>query len=353
MATAAERAELSVSFLSAVERGQANPSVGTLVKLADAYGTTVPALGADRPGADRPLLRPPDRPRVLAAGGSVLIEDLIARPVALEAQRIEVQAGGGSDDAYAHPGEEFVYVLAGDVSFWLDVGERHDLTPGDALHFRGTRPHRWRNDGSAPASLLWINVPVVDPAPTAGDGRGTARPRPARRRFPIVRSPTPNHGPNGPPFGPAPRWLPPPRRGLGGGDEADPGGSVEPCSARSGPPGAARGGDGRRRHRRPRDRMPDDGLDHAGVPHRRPTARPSREPARAAPDRVGQRSECPGARDAFRQGPSRGGAVLLSWWRSPRRMFREPMAPPDGVRRPARDRPARRGHDRATLRERL
>lgn len=179
LATAAERAELSVSFLSAVERGQANPSVGTLFKLADAYGTTVPALGAARPGAECPLVRPAERPRVLAAGGSVLIEDLIARPGALEAQRIEVQPGGGSDDAYTHPGEEMVYVLAGEVSFWLDAGERHDLAPGDALHFRSTRPHRWRNDGDAPASLLWINVPVVAPTPATGVHRGAAHRRPA------------------------------------------------------------------------------------------------------------------------------------------------------------------------------
>lgn len=178
LAAVAEKSGLSVSFLSAVERGQSSISVGSLFKLADAYGTTVPGLRADRRSSRRDVVRPDDRPQYAAAAGAVLIEDLIARPGALEAQRIEIQPGAGSDEAYAHPGEEFIYILTGDVVFWLDEREQYRLTTGDALSFRSTRLHRWWNESDSATCLLWINVPVVDPAPASLDGRSRAQPRP-------------------------------------------------------------------------------------------------------------------------------------------------------------------------------
>lgn len=180
LAAVAARCGLSVSFLSAVERDQANPSVGTLFKLADAYGTTVPGLSSPISGgvtAPPDLLRPNERRRFVAGHGTVVIEDLIAVPGALEAQRIEVLAGGGSEGSYNHPGEEFVYVLTGSLTFWLDERHRYRLARGDSLAFRSTRQHRWRNDGAEPATLLWVNVPLVEASPEVRGGRETAASR--------------------------------------------------------------------------------------------------------------------------------------------------------------------------------
>lgn len=179
LADVAARTGLSVSFLSAVERGQANPSVGNLFKLADAYGTTVPGLGQSPRTDGQPLLRPAERPRYVADRGLVVIEDLIARPGALEAQRIEIGPGGGSEDAYAHPDEELIYVLTGRLAFWLGDGEHHHLAAGDSLSFRSTTPHRWRNDGDEPATVIWVNVPVVEPSAADDHARVAVHPRPA------------------------------------------------------------------------------------------------------------------------------------------------------------------------------
>ena len=167
LAELAAKSGLSISFLSAVERGQSSISIGNLFKLADAFGTTVPGLSPNYHADSRSVLHPEGRPRYVAAAGRVMIEDLITRPGALEAQRIEVRPGGGSEEPYTHPGEEFVYVLAGGITFWLDETERYMLQAGDALTFRSTRLHRWWNDGGDSAILLWINVPVVE---AMGDG---------------------------------------------------------------------------------------------------------------------------------------------------------------------------------------
>ena len=125
------------------------------------------------------MLHPGDRPRFVAEHGLVVIEDLITRRGALEAQRIEIQPGGGSEEPYAHPGEEFIYVLAGQLAFWIDEREHYCLQAGDALCFFSTKLHRWRNDGDTPTTVLWINVPVVDTSAANPQGRYTARQRPA------------------------------------------------------------------------------------------------------------------------------------------------------------------------------
>jgi quercetin dioxygenase-like cupin family protein len=48
-------------------------------------------------------------------------------------------------------------VLKGELVFRVG-GEEHALGPGDALHFRTERPHRWRNPGDRPTSALWMTV---------------------------------------------------------------------------------------------------------------------------------------------------------------------------------------------------
>lgn len=169
LSAVAEKVGLSVSFLSAVELGQSSISVGNLFKLADAYGTTVPGLSSDYRSSQGSLLHPRDRPRYVANQGAVVIEDLIASPGAIEAQRIEIQPNGGSEEPYAHPGEEFIYVLSGQLTFWLEEQDQYDLREGDSLYFRSTQLHRWWNDSRTPATVLWINVPIVD-ATTASPG---------------------------------------------------------------------------------------------------------------------------------------------------------------------------------------
>jgi DNA-binding transcriptional MerR regulator/quercetin dioxygenase-like cupin family protein len=175
LAEVAARAGLSISFLSAVERGQSGIALGNLFRLADAYGTTVPGLRANAPSQDTPS----ERPRYIANSGRVIIEDLITTPGAIEAQRIEIAPGGESEDSYSHPGEEFVYVLEGELTFWLDEREKDVLHTGDSLYLPSTRPHSWRNEGGRRTLVLWMNVPLVEGAPRPGGaGRRLARRRP-------------------------------------------------------------------------------------------------------------------------------------------------------------------------------
>lgn len=158
--TASQRAGVSVSFLSALERGVSGASIATLQRLAAAYETTLLDLfGPHDQGAGR-MVAAADRAVLRLSSDDVRIEHLARGATQLEPQLFTLSAGATSEGAYAHEGEEFLYLLAGALTVWLGDDENHRLrAPGDALCFPSTIPHRWRNDASGETRVLWINTP--------------------------------------------------------------------------------------------------------------------------------------------------------------------------------------------------
>ncbi len=159
---ASERSGLSISFISALERGVSGASVATLQRLTAAYGTTMLELfGAPDDGTTRPA-RAGRRSGASSGSASadVRIEQLARGARQLEPQLFVLAPGATSDGAYAHEGEEFIYLLSGAVTVWVGDDETYVLDrEGDALTFPSTLPHRWRNDAGGESRLLWINTP--------------------------------------------------------------------------------------------------------------------------------------------------------------------------------------------------
>jgi DNA-binding transcriptional MerR regulator/quercetin dioxygenase-like cupin family protein len=154
---AARRAGLSPGFLSSVERSQANASVATLQRLAMSYGTTTMELFQSPPHEGR-LVGPADR-RVLTVHSGVRMELLSTGAPMLQSMLFRVAPAAGSEGAYSHQGEEFIYMLAGTLEVWLDELQCYVLREGDSFWFPSTHAHRWFNPGDADAVLLWINTP--------------------------------------------------------------------------------------------------------------------------------------------------------------------------------------------------
>lgn len=157
LATAAAGAGVSAGFLSAIECERANASVATLQRLAAAYGTTVLDLFGHQKRATR-LVRPKDRPALQTHSG-VRMEVLSQGTLSLQCMLFRVLPGSGSDGAYSHSGEEFIYMIEGTLELWLDEVECYTLEPGDSFWFESTHGHRWYNPGEQDAVLVWVNTP--------------------------------------------------------------------------------------------------------------------------------------------------------------------------------------------------
>src|SRR3954465_14231816 len=167
--TIADRAGVSESFLSQVERGRASASIASLRRIADALGVSVAELF--EPGAPpRPrVLRREERPS-LAFG--ILGRKLLLTPGPL--QHLEVFVGefdpGGSTGAepYAHGDSEELFVvltgtvqleLGGSTSAFARGGSTYELQSGDSIDYRSSIPHRVNNVGEERAEVMWIISP--------------------------------------------------------------------------------------------------------------------------------------------------------------------------------------------------
>jgi DNA-binding transcriptional MerR regulator/mannose-6-phosphate isomerase-like protein (cupin superfamily) len=155
LAHVAQAVGISVGFLSALERSQMSGSVGTLRKLARFYKTNILEF-YDASGASRQV-RPAER-KVLEAGAGVRMELLAWGNTVMEPHLFRVAPDAGSGDPYTHEGEEFIYVLRGDLEINLN-GEAYRLKTGDSFYFESATPHRWKNPGSKETWLLWVNTP--------------------------------------------------------------------------------------------------------------------------------------------------------------------------------------------------
>jgi DNA-binding transcriptional MerR regulator/mannose-6-phosphate isomerase-like protein (cupin superfamily) len=156
LATVAKALHLSVGFLSNLERSQSSASVGITHKLAQYYGAHVLDF-FNSPATASPLVRPQDR-KVLQGGKGVRMELLAWGKITMEPHLFRVAPGAGSEEYYAHEGEEFLFVAKGRLNIFLE-SEEYRLRAGDSFYFRSSSPHRWENPGRTETVLLWINTP--------------------------------------------------------------------------------------------------------------------------------------------------------------------------------------------------
>jgi transcriptional regulator with XRE-family HTH domain len=174
-------AGVSGSLISAIELGKARPSIGSLLALCDALGTSIPVLFDESVDLEHPQLNagPP-------TGTSDRSTETISRHVQRADLRGSLELASGitlerlsqSDDPDAdfllatyepgaesctaermqtHDGKEYGFVKSGELTVTIGP-ESVRLGPGDSIAFDSTEPHRLANTGSGPAILLWVNL---------------------------------------------------------------------------------------------------------------------------------------------------------------------------------------------------
>jgi transcriptional regulator with XRE-family HTH domain len=165
----AAAARLSRRMIVSVEAGAVNPSVGTLLRLADALGTGLPRLVA--PPEPKPIrvTRAADaavRWTGPAGGRGVLVAGT-ASPGAVGLWDWTLGPGETHTRAAQPEGtRELLHVLEGALTVEVD-GRPTALGPGDAIAFPGDVEHRYTNPHASPARFA---LAVIEP--------GTAPPRP-------------------------------------------------------------------------------------------------------------------------------------------------------------------------------
>ena len=146
LAQVARAVGISLGFLSALERSHMSASVSTLRKLARFYKTNI--LDFFDAAKSQSRVVPPGRRKVLEAGPGVRMELLAWGNTVMEPHLFRIAPRAGSGESYAHEGEEFLYILRGQLQISLQ-DEEYRLQPGDSFYFESATPHRWKNPGRA------------------------------------------------------------------------------------------------------------------------------------------------------------------------------------------------------------
>jgi len=153
---AASAVGVSVGFLSAIERSQMTASVSTLRRLARYYKTNILDF-YDTTEPNKHLVHPKGR-KVLEAGPGVRMELLAWGNTVMEPHLFRIAPRAGSGESYTHVGEEFLFVLKGELQIHLR-GEKYVLKSGDSFYFESAVPHQWSNPGRSETWILWVNTP--------------------------------------------------------------------------------------------------------------------------------------------------------------------------------------------------
>jgi DNA-binding XRE family transcriptional regulator/quercetin dioxygenase-like cupin family protein len=154
----AERSNVSPAAIHKIERNGMVPTVATLMKLAAALNRPVSYFVEETAGEPCVVVRAGERKRVFTSKSGLDLQG-ISGPygpffVAGALATMEPDADSGPQPM-EHPGEELVFMLEGTIHFVID-GQEHCVGPGDALHWRTDRPHRWSNPTPLRARCLWF-----------------------------------------------------------------------------------------------------------------------------------------------------------------------------------------------------
>jgi transcriptional regulator with XRE-family HTH domain len=160
----AELAGCSESLLSRIENGNANPSIKMMHRVARALDMPVSGLFQENVQPSNVVMRHGERPTVgtdqVRRGKGSKLEALIpsGRGNLLSGYINDIEPGGGSEGVLQHEGEEFGYVLDGEIELIVD-NRSYQLRVGDSFYFRSERPHSYINNRKKIARVLWVNTP--------------------------------------------------------------------------------------------------------------------------------------------------------------------------------------------------
>ena len=162
-----EASGLSIGFLSQFERGLSSIAIDSLETIADVLGVPLSALfekGEEEKAAEAedPIIH--GQEVVLTQAGAQMYQTFLKKPhtdyeiLSRICTLLPLGEEKELPELYHHKGEEFLYVLEGIITLYLE-NRVYMMYPGDCVHFASTKKHNWANRTSMIARVLVVNAP--------------------------------------------------------------------------------------------------------------------------------------------------------------------------------------------------
>lgn len=159
----AQRAGVSESLISQIERNKVSPSIDTLLTLADVLDIDLEYLFQNyKKNKQVGLVRAAERDsrimgKVRYQQLTTLLDDM--GEDAIEALLLEIPVGEEKGDLeYGHTGKELGFILEGEGELVYGT-ERYALGTGDSISFSSDIPHILKNTGNTVMRAVWVTTP--------------------------------------------------------------------------------------------------------------------------------------------------------------------------------------------------
>ena len=155
LAAAAERAGMSASFLSLVERGESDLALGRFMRLIELYGASLTDVLP--PAVDEScsnVVRAGEERHLTSHGEHISAYLLVADATQALVPMIWVyEPGGAMGGLQAQPMDLFSHVLEGTIVYETDQGQL-ELRRGDTVYVPAGQAFRFRNESPSVARIL-------------------------------------------------------------------------------------------------------------------------------------------------------------------------------------------------------
>lgn len=155
----ASRSELTKGFLSQLERNLTSPSISTLEDILEALGTNLSDFFREE--KEQQLVFS-TQDFFVDEKEEYTIEWVIpnAQKNQMEPILLTLHPQGKSHELQAHAGEEFGYVVKGNVTL-IRGGKKYKMKAKDTFYLDGSTGHYLYNHGSSDAVILWVTTPPM------------------------------------------------------------------------------------------------------------------------------------------------------------------------------------------------
>jgi quercetin dioxygenase-like cupin family protein/DNA-binding Xre family transcriptional regulator len=145
LAELADATGISTSFLSLVETGRSDITLGRLMRLVKFFDTSVEELIPDAPPLDASLVRAGERRRVYSPNEGMDV--YLLSPDTERAMMpliVHFEPDAGLAEHASHEGDEFLHVIEGALQVTVD-DQAVTVEAGDSFYFAADHPHLLRN----------------------------------------------------------------------------------------------------------------------------------------------------------------------------------------------------------------
>ena len=153
------KAGISATHISEIERGKTSPTIGALIRIADALERDPAYFIEDEELSDVSFVAFEDRKQCVL-GRCKGMAELLTKSIPsgrINAQLITMSPVPLQEvSLHAHEGDEAALVLQGTVRFKV-ANEAYDLGEGDSIYFLANQDHGYANaSGSEQAKMIWF-----------------------------------------------------------------------------------------------------------------------------------------------------------------------------------------------------